>query len=479
MNMKYYTFLFLFLLSISLSAQNKNQVVNDFARTKGFENASVGFCVKDESGKILYEYNKSKSLTPASIMKVVTSATALEIFGGDYRFKTELTVGVKDKSKVIIYGNGDPTLGSEYIDAPQRAFLEKWASEIKKNVSGKTLQIEIDDSYFGYDGLSRKWIREDMGNYFAAGSYGISVFDNAYKLFFNTQDSKVVVVKTEPDMSEIKFTNTMTVNSSGKDNGYIVGSPFSNERLLMGDIPSGRKSFSIKGDIPDPGLYLGQTLGKVLSDSGFQVTSVSTCREKFLNSESPRRGMSTDDFNFYTHFSPPLKDIVRVVNVRSNNHYAEHLIRLVGRTGSGATFEWNPLPEGIKLTKKMWSERGFDSDALFMYDGSGLAPSNAVSPEFMCDILFYMQNKSKNKDAFFASLPKAGREGTVKNLLKGTRLEGKVHVKSGSIANVQCFAGYYVNGSKKYSFTVMVNNYTCQRRDVVKAIETLLLNTLN
>lgn len=86
-----------------------------------------------------------------------------------------------------------------------------------------------------------------------------------------------------------------------------------------------------------------------------------------------------------------------------------------------------------------------------------------------------MQTKSRYRDAFFASLPKAGQEGTVRYVLKGTRLQGKVFVKSGSIANVQCFAGYYINGDKKYAFSIMVNNYNSPRKDVVRAIENLLL----
>jgi len=87
-----------------------------------------------------------------------------------------------------------------------------------------------------------------------------------------------------------------------------------------------------------------------------------------------------------------------------------------------------------------------------------------------------MYNDSKYSEAFVASFPKAGSEGTVRNLLKGTRLEGKVFVKSGSIANVQCYAGYYLDGDKKYAFAIMVNHFKKNsRRQVVKAIESLLL----
>ncbi|NDW08530.1 D-alanyl-D-alanine carboxypeptidase/D-alanyl-D-alanine-endopeptidase [Dysgonomonas sp. 520] len=474
MKLKAYLLIFIFSLSASLFSQNKKQAIDAFVKTKGLENASLGFCAMDNTGKILYQHDKQKSLTPASVLKLVTTSTALEVLGSDYRIKTELAVDSLSPSRLLITGYGDPTLGSEYMDEPAKAFIGKWYRAIEKNVKGQPVDITIDDSYFGYDGISRKWIREDMGNYFAAGSYGISIFDNTYRLFFDTQgldlSDRPVIVRTEPDMPDLVFTNNMTLNKTGQDNGYILGEPFSHDRLLMGDIPVNKKSFSIKGDIPYPGFYLGQTLATCLADSGIQVGAINTIRTIPFEGNDSKSKYKV----FYTHHSPTLKDIIRVVNVRSNNHYTEHLIRLVGKKqGSDSK---NVLAESINQAKKLWKEKGLNTDALFMYDGCGLAPSNAVSAEFICGILHYMNTKSKHKDAFFESLPRAGKEGTVRNLLKGTRLEGKVHLKSGSIANVQCYAGYVIVGKNKYPFAVMVNNFTGQRRNVVKAIEKLLLD---
>ncbi len=117
-----------------------------------------------------------------------------------------------------------------------------------------------------------------------------------------------------------------------------------------------------------------------------------------------------------------------------------------------------------------------NTDALMMFDGSGLSPSNAVSPAFMCDLLVYMQAKSKNAKTFLESLPpQAGKDGTVRSRLRGTRLAGKIFMKSGSIYGVQCFAGYYINGDKKYAFTIMVNKFTGQRSQITKGIDNLLL----
>lgn len=88
-----------------------------------------------------------------------------------------------------------------------------------------------------------------------------------------------------------------------------------------------------------------------------------------------------------------------------------------------------------------------------------------------------MLSKSKNTEDYINSFALAGKDGTVKNLLKNTRLSGKVHVKSGTIANVRCYAGYYIDNDKKYAFAIMVNNYNSPLTEVVRAIEKLLLDT--
>jgi len=473
-------FLAVFGLIVLPALSQNNIALRNFKNNLKLSHANIGVCIQDMSGKEILSHNRMQSLTPASVLKIITTATALERLGKEHRFITQLAMDTLLENKLVILGYGDPTLGSEYINTVPMAFLDKWVAEIKTKVGSAAVDLEVADSYFGYKGVSRKWMREDMGNYYAAGSYGISVFDNTYKLFFNTKNSDVYpqIVKTEPYMPDILFTNDLGRNKTGEDNGYIVGEPFSNRRLLTGDIPDGRQSFSIKGDIPDPGLYLGQKLAERLQNNEITVRAVSTARSAYFKEERQLRQTLKPSI-FYTHYSPPLKDIIRVVNVRSNNHYAEHLIRQVGRSKNSVDIYFDPLIEGINITLDFWKSKGIDTDGLFMYDGCGLSPSNAVNPQFICDILRYMSNESKNADAFLASFPKAGIEGTVRNLLKGTRLEGKVYVKSGSIANVQCYAGYYIEGTKKYVFAVMVNNYgKNSRREIVKAIEKLLLETL-
>ncbi|MBD8387611.1 D-alanyl-D-alanine carboxypeptidase/D-alanyl-D-alanine-endopeptidase [Dysgonomonas sp. BGC7] len=473
----FYSLIFFLLVPYLLSAQSKETAINTFINNPQLKHASIGICVKDLSGKAIVAYNADKSYTPASVLKVVTTATALEILGEDYRYKTNLGEEDSKENHIIVHGYGDPTLGTEHLNNTPTEFLSQWVQKIKSYAdTTKPVDITVIDDYFGYEGISQRWIYQDMGNYYAAATYGISIFDNTYNLYFNTmrRDTCPVIVRSEPEIN-LSFHNTMTLNTTGRDNGYIHGEPLSVNRLLTGNIPAGRTNFRIKGDIPNPGLYLGEMLAERLSDIGFTINKVETSYERYNKEMYTHNRTNIQENVFYTRLSYPLKDIVRETNVRSNNHYAEHLIRTIGRARN-ADIYISPLDEGVEKVKEFWKTEGLDTNSLSMFDGSGLAPSNAVSPLFMCDLLVYMQTKSKYKETFLHSLPQAGKEGTVLNRLKGTRLVGKVYMKSGSIYGVQCFSGYYINGEKRYAFTVMVNKFTGPRSQVIKAIDKLLLS---
>ncbi len=175
----------------------------------------------------------------------------------------------------------------------------------------------------------------------------------------------------------------------------------------------------------------------------------------------------------FSHLSRPLKDIVREVNVKSNNHYAEHLLRTIGRSQKSDIYT-DALEAGIEYVQEYWKKNGIITTSLQLYDGSGLAPQNGVSAQFLTDLLVYMHTKSNRSHSFFHSLPKAGQDGTLQYFLQNTKLSGKVTAKSGSIGGVQCFSGYLIDGNKKYAFTVMVNKFNGTRSEVKAAIEQFL-----
>lgn len=450
--------------------------LQQFIQNPALKHASIGISVKDlTTGKAIVSYNPDKALTTASIMKLVTSATAMELLGPNYRYTTTLALDATDPSRLLIMGSGDPTLGTSMFKENPYSFLMEWGARLQTSLSGiNNLKLYVVDNLFGYSGVSDEWTWIDMGNYYAAGAYGVSVLDNSYRLFFDTtnRNSCPVIVRTEPEIKGLSFTNYLTLNTTGSDNGYIYGAPFSYQRILRGNIPAGRTSFSIKGDIPDPGLMLGELLATELRKKGVNVSEINTAQQDYISQICGinKSGNYRVGKTLHTHLSRPLTDIVREVNVESNNHYAEHLIRTIGRNRNSDIYS-DALQEGIKLVSSYWNQQNVLTSSLFLYDGSGLAPQNAASAEFFSDLLFHMYNKSNYSKEFYATLPVAGREGTLSSFMKNRKYEGKIRAKSGSIGGVQCFAGYLIDGNKKYAFTIMVNKFTGSRAAVRKSIE--------
>lgn len=478
--MKKYLLATIFLLETGFGYSQT--ALQHFINHPALKHASVGVSVVElEGGKNIVSHDAEKSLTPASTLKLITTATALETLGENYRYKTEVALDADDPLRILVFGAGDPTLGSEAFGENKDAFFINTADVIGKVLAkDRKYSIYVVDNLFGYDGIAPGWTWIDMGNYYAAGAYGISIFDNSYRLFFNTVDrnSCPQILRTEPEIKRLTFRNSLSLNNSGQDNGYIYGIPFSYERLIRGNIPAGRPEFSLKGDIPDPGLLLGETLADYLSRAGFQIANVETARTDYLSGvcvAGRRKTGYRAGKVVFTQVSRPMKDIIREVNVESNNHYTEHLIRTLGRYAESDIYD-DALEAGIEYADKLWKEKGISTSSLQMYDGCGLAPQNAVSPQLLTDLLLYMYNRSEYSAAFYQSLPKAGQEGTVRSFLRNTKLTGKVAVKSGSIGGVQCFAGYIIDGNKKYAFAVMVNKFNGTRTQVREAIEQFLLS---
>ena len=155
--------------------------------------ASFSLVVKDvQEGRTVYSYDTDRLQSPASVLKTVATATALEILGEDYRYPTTLEYdGILEngtlEGNLYIKGSGDPSLGSSHFAPGQNKFLSTWIAALQKaGIKHITGSVISDESIFDTEGVSIKWLREDMGNYYAPGSYGISIFDNMYKLSLQT-----------------------------------------------------------------------------------------------------------------------------------------------------------------------------------------------------------------------------------------------------------------------------------------------------
>ncbi|GAA4838466.1 D-alanyl-D-alanine carboxypeptidase/D-alanyl-D-alanine endopeptidase [Algivirga pacifica] len=429
---------------------------------KKMQGAALGMSIWDAStGKEVMSYRSEEAMAPASVMKLVTTSTALRILGADFRFKTTIaTDGSIDANGVLngnlyLIGGGDPQLDSMDLA------LINWDSLGIQKINGAVVG---DARIFATQQVPSTWVWQDLGNYYGTGASGLSFNENQYALYFSSKGPGMPtkVVGVEPQVPQITFFNEVVGGKVGSgDNAYIYGSPYSYEKYLRGTITPYRDRFKIKGSVPDPAFWAAWTLHDLLIKKGISIEGKpTTCR---LSPELTPTELTT----LSEVQSAPLHEIVKETNQKSVNLFAEVMLKMIGyqKKNEGTT------AAGAEAVEEYWESQGLSLNGFFMEDGSGLSRFNAVPPALMSQIILKMKY-SEEYDAFFESLAVSGESGTFKYLCKGETAHGRVFGKSGTVKRVKCYAGIIKSASgKEWVFTIMANNYGLKTRSLVQRME--------
>tara|TARA_B100000965_G_C19536646_1_gene733669 strand:- start:917 stop:1435 length:519 start_codon:yes stop_codon:yes gene_type:complete len=169
-------------------------------------------------------------------------------------------------------------------------------------------------------------------------------------------------------------------------------------------------------------------------------------------------------------------DLVKCVNFKSNNNYAEHLL-MKSVSLNHKDININKTAEYLQV---FWEEK-FGLKEMIFKDGCGLSRLNLCSANAFNDLLLYEleQKLSKGKEMFFKSLPISGKSGTLKYFGDKSVFEDEFFGKSGSMGRVRCYSGYLRKNAQYYPFTIMVNNFTFNDYLIRKRIEELVVNIYN
>lgn len=459
------------LLALPTSAQEKPVRKDPFAEVlaevkkihgeSGMRNASLGFAfipVDSKSADALTGYQQDLALLPASTLKVVTTATATELLGPDFRFETVLqhTGAIGDdgtlKGDIVIKGGGDPTLGDSEISKT----FAKWHEALKKagikKVDGRIIG---DASLFGTQLRPDSWQWNDLGNYYAAGACGLTFHRNHFYCRFHTGKvgTTARLAGTNPKLPEITFVNEMRVGRAGSgDQGFVFGAPYSKLLYLRGTLPAGSENFTIRGALPDPASFCARAFSLHLAANNLAVSGQPTTL-RILKIENKSLG---DRHDLLTQRSEPLAKLITTTNLRSDNLHAEAIHRILGaRKGTGGT-----TVAASKVVTAHWKSRKIDLTGFQMADGCGLSRANSITARQLTLMLFQM-SKAEHFETFYQSLPVSGKTGTLRNIARGARSAGRVHAKSGSIERVKTYCGYLnAKSGKRYAFTLLINNFT-------------------
>lgn len=220
-------------------------------------------------------------------------------------------------------------------------------------------------------------------------------------------------------------------------------------------------SDNCQGDyaVNDPAAKFITTLQNALAANGIEIE----------NKELPEgRRIQVHD-----HLSAPIDDIMRSCMMRSDNMFAESMLRTYGKLEGcdGSTLE--ALEKEISL----WKQKKLPMEGVEIFDGSGLSRSNRLTANFMGELL-KMMSDNPHYASFF---PLAGQEGTLKKFLADTPLDSYVAMKTGSMRGIQCYAGYKLDDDyiPTHVIVIIMNDLPKNRDKVKQETEKLLLSIFN
>jgi len=472
-------------LLISGCSASRTEKLNNFAFLKNkihsrfndslFHHAHWGVVIKSLiTGEVWYEQNADKMFMPASNEKILTSSAALIELGPDFTFETYLTFNgeVKDSvldGDIVILGNGDPTLYNRFNNNPKDVFI-KWAEDLKKmGIKKITGNIIGDDNAFDDDHLGYGWSFDGLDAWYSAEV-------GALQLNENNVDLRIIPPLTMNDSLQIipnllsryyKIKNQTEIIDTGRTRISVERLFGSNTIFIKGYVKVGDQPFEETPSLTNPTLFYIVVLKEVFEEEGIEITGEAVDCDVIENwSHEP------GDFNLIAiHKSPPLSEILSGLMKRSQNLYAETMVRVLGWKESGL----GSFQNGKKVVEKTLKNNfGIEPGTYAFMDGSGLTRYNYISPNQIVKIMEGM-TKHKYWEVWRDALPIAGIDGTLRNRMKGTSAEGNVRAKTGTISNVRGLSGYITTADgEQLVFSFLVNGHLLSSKDTEDVTDSVL-----
>ena len=408
----------------------------------GLRGASLGaLVVRADDGHLLFDRAADQPLVPASNLKILTALAALASFGPAHRFTTRVAAdALPDADGTVgtlaVRGGGDPALTSE----------EWWrlAADLRRQglrrVRGALI---LDDTLFeqqrwnpAWDAVSARAFHAPVGalsaNY---GSFAVEV-----------QPSRVGAparIGLDPPIAFFELIDRTKPGSGA----LVVEREAAGTRdrvVVSGAPPAGGEAVTIFRSVSDPARYAAAVFRMQLGAHGIAVDG-----EDRLAAVPP-------DFRELLAFEgKPLGDVVRLLMKYSNNNIAETLLKDMGAAQAGPPGTWE---NGLAAVRRQLTSLGLSPGGFQTVDGSGLSPSNRVTPRTLVDALRIARTSFAFGPEFESSLPIAGRDGTLSH--RAASAAGAVRAKTGLLAGAAALSGYARRrDGTDVVFSLLVNDY--------------------
>ena len=439
--------------------------VDAIANRPEFSRSRWGILIQPlSSTATLYSRDSQKYFIPASNVKLLTTAAALQKLGADFRIKTSVYSG--ENGDLYIAGRGDPSITETQLKSLAQQLKQRGISGVNRLIG--------DDSYFQGNAVNPNWEWEDAQAGYGAPINSLIFNQNAIELLLSPQaiGQPLKVTFAEPKLTNQWQIQNNSVTVAQNESEFIaVGRDFDRSAIrVSGQLKVGAASESAYVAVVNPANNFVQQFQQVLAAEGIPVkqTLVASTSGNF-------------DRELAAVESPALAELVKETNRESNNLYAEVLLRLLGKvTGKIPVPQEDTSQIGLKELKTALTQLGVNPNSYKLADGSGLSRHNLISPEALVQTLRLMAN-SPAASIYRASLPVAGESGTLKNRINTTPNRVILQAKTGTLSGVSALSGYIeVPNYEPLVFSIIVNQSDLSAAKVRSATDeiVLLLNRL-
>lgn len=460
-------------LALDQLGQDINAIIGD----QNFADATWGISVVScETGESLYAANDRMNRQVASNIKLITTASALQRLGSEYRFATTLyisgTLGVNGllNGDVIIRASGDPSMSPAFGVDPHE-IIREWARVLDSIGIRAVRNVIVDAALFDNVPYGPGWAWDDEPFGFNAPVSAAAIYDNSVAVTVTpgSAPGRSVLIDISPATAYVSL--KVTASTSRNDSVSTLDIRRGRGDLTIevsGNIAAGSAPYTESISIEEPNVFFATLVQEEFARSGITVQGTALDAAERLQ-----------PFDFKTlravavHNSPPLREIVAATNKQSINLAAEMLLKRLGvdASGNGST------AGGLDVVRSVLSRAGVDLERARLFDGSGLSRQDMISPSDLTSFLRWAQRAPFGRD-YMASLPIAGRDGTLAKRLIGTLAENNVIAKTGYMNGIRAISGYTRSRDGEWlAFAIVTNNYSVPT-SVVNTAQDLILMRL-
>ena len=438
------------------SSQSLSSLIDSWQNKSTFHGATIGLSVRNLSNDaLIYEYNGSANLCPASSLKTITTGMALEELGVSFTYKTTLSLTIEEGDTcLVLRGNGDPTLGSMRFtqQANGQEVLYNLLDDLLLTTEASAIKrIYLDPGEWPFDPVPVDYGHEDLGKYYGAVAHSVNLNENVLRTYlkreknFDTPWSLEFVPNIKAQFDTIVY-NVADASTSSLSIDYPVGSK---ALYVHGEMKHGHWRMRLESALHHPEFAALSILQDKLRAMGNEAVTLEEIFDEdhhLLIQES-------------IHESPKLSDIAKQTNTWSVNVFADALMKtMLIKSG-----QKNPQ----ELLESYAQNHGIQGLHCRIMDGSGLSRSNIISTNQMTQLVnHFAQNKINS--TFQQSLAVLGKAGTLEELVpQSSPAIGRVFAKSGGLTGVLSYTGIVqTNKGKWLSFSLIINNHVSKNANL-------------